>query len=343
MSNGILVLCEHSGGAFKKTAFELLGKAVELAGGAPVMAAVIGGGADASTLGAYGASKAFVAAGGELDPSTLAPTPARCRRSSPRPRRPWSSRRPARTPTRPAPARGPPRPGHGYGVHRPAQRRRRRGRSPSAQRGQGLRRRADLVQPGALQRPPQLLQHPRRWRGRCGGGLGRGEPRGWRSLRQGDRPRREQLERGRPHRGRPHRLGWALGEERRQLRLAHPAARRQHRRDPGREPGLCGRATPRTVTRSARPARWSTRRCTWRWASRGPSSTSRGWTSRSSSRSTPTRTPIFQHATYGIVADMFQVGPSLKAEFEKALSRGLEAPGLLSPPTPRHAWCGVVA
>lgn len=67
MSNGILVLCEHSGGAFKKTAFELLGKAVELAGGAPVMAAVIGGGADASTLGAYGASKAFVAAGGELD------------------------------------------------------------------------------------------------------------------------------------------------------------------------------------------------------------------------------------------------------------------------------------
>lgn len=60
MSNGILVLCEHDGGAFKKTAFELLAKAGELADGGPVMAAVLGGGADAASLGAYGASKAFV-------------------------------------------------------------------------------------------------------------------------------------------------------------------------------------------------------------------------------------------------------------------------------------------
>ena len=32
MSNGILVICEHEGGVFKKTAQELLGKATELAG-----------------------------------------------------------------------------------------------------------------------------------------------------------------------------------------------------------------------------------------------------------------------------------------------------------------------
>jgi electron transfer flavoprotein alpha subunit len=29
--------------------------------------------------------------------------------------------------------------------------------------------------------------------------------------------------------------------------------------------------------------------------------------------------PIFQHATYGLVADMFEVGPLLKQELEKAL------------------------
>lgn len=67
MSNGILVLCEHDGGTFKKTAFELLAKAAELAGGAPVHAAVIGGGADAASLGAYGAAKAYVVSGGDFD------------------------------------------------------------------------------------------------------------------------------------------------------------------------------------------------------------------------------------------------------------------------------------
>lgn len=61
MGNGILVLCEHDGGAFKKTAFELLGKASELAPG-NVSALVIGD-ADGSSLGAYGASKAYTVSG----------------------------------------------------------------------------------------------------------------------------------------------------------------------------------------------------------------------------------------------------------------------------------------
>ena len=30
--------------------------------------------------------------------------------------------------------------------------------------------------------------------------------------------------------------------------------------------------------------------------------------------------PIFQYATYGIVADLFEVAPALQREFEKALS-----------------------
>ena len=34
---------------------------------------------------------------------------------------------------------------------------------------------------------------------------------------------------------------------------------------------------------------------------------------------TDAEAPIFQHATYGIVADMFEVCPLLQAEFEKAL------------------------
>ncbi len=61
MSNGILVICEHDGGAFKKTAFELLAKAKALGVG-PVTALVLGhnGGAE---LGGYGADKVVTIAG----------------------------------------------------------------------------------------------------------------------------------------------------------------------------------------------------------------------------------------------------------------------------------------
>ena len=61
MGNGILVLCEHDGGSFKKTAFELLGKASELAPG-NVSALVIGD-ADGGSLGAYGAGKTYQVSG----------------------------------------------------------------------------------------------------------------------------------------------------------------------------------------------------------------------------------------------------------------------------------------
>jgi electron transfer flavoprotein alpha subunit len=55
MSNGILVICEHDAGSFKKTAFELIGKAKSLDAG-PVTALVLGanGGGE---LGGYGADK----------------------------------------------------------------------------------------------------------------------------------------------------------------------------------------------------------------------------------------------------------------------------------------------
>jgi electron transfer flavoprotein alpha subunit len=61
MSN-ILVWAEHDSGDFKKTAFELLGKAVEIAGGAEVTAVVLGD-APCGSLGAYGASQVFQVAG----------------------------------------------------------------------------------------------------------------------------------------------------------------------------------------------------------------------------------------------------------------------------------------
>lgn len=57
----ILVLCEQEGGVFKKTAAELLGLATSLSAG-PVAAAVLGGG-DAASLGAFGASTAYVVGG----------------------------------------------------------------------------------------------------------------------------------------------------------------------------------------------------------------------------------------------------------------------------------------
>ena len=62
--SGILVLAEHDGGTFKKTTFELLGKAKELAGtlGTGVFAAVLGE-AQTADLNGFGASKVFVASG----------------------------------------------------------------------------------------------------------------------------------------------------------------------------------------------------------------------------------------------------------------------------------------
>jgi electron transfer flavoprotein alpha subunit len=61
---GILVLADHAGGEFKGTAAELLGKATELAGelGTTVIAAVLGD-APAATLGGFGASKVYQASG----------------------------------------------------------------------------------------------------------------------------------------------------------------------------------------------------------------------------------------------------------------------------------------
>ncbi len=62
--SGILVLAEHSDGAFHGTAAELLGKAVELAtaSGGTVSAAVLGD-APAATLGGFGAATVYQAAG----------------------------------------------------------------------------------------------------------------------------------------------------------------------------------------------------------------------------------------------------------------------------------------
>ena len=64
MSSGILVICEHDGGSFKKTAHELLGRACLLAeqiGGA--VSALVIGAADGSALGAYGATTVYAASG----------------------------------------------------------------------------------------------------------------------------------------------------------------------------------------------------------------------------------------------------------------------------------------
>ena len=68
----ILVFAEHEGGEFKKTAFELLAKASSLAGelGATVTAAVLGD-APAADLGQWGATKVFQVAGDFGSYSTL--------------------------------------------------------------------------------------------------------------------------------------------------------------------------------------------------------------------------------------------------------------------------------
>lgn len=64
MSSNILVLAEHNNGVFAKTAYELLSKAKELAGslGGQVCAVVIGE-ADGASLGNYGADKVYSATG----------------------------------------------------------------------------------------------------------------------------------------------------------------------------------------------------------------------------------------------------------------------------------------
>jgi electron transfer flavoprotein alpha subunit len=63
MSNGILVICEHDGGAFKKTAFELLAKAKSLGSG--TVTALVLGADGGSELGGYGAD-AVVTVGGDF-------------------------------------------------------------------------------------------------------------------------------------------------------------------------------------------------------------------------------------------------------------------------------------
>lgn len=75
--SGILVVAEHEGGAFKKTASELLGKASELAAalGTTVSAAVLGD-APAADLGAFGAATAYQVAGDFSSYSTTATTDA---------------------------------------------------------------------------------------------------------------------------------------------------------------------------------------------------------------------------------------------------------------------------
>lgn len=67
MSNGILVVCEHENGTPKKTAFELLSKARELAGstGGSVSALVIGS-SSSEGLGEYGASTVYTVDGAEF-------------------------------------------------------------------------------------------------------------------------------------------------------------------------------------------------------------------------------------------------------------------------------------
>jgi len=73
--SGILVLAEHEGGAFKKTAFELLGKARELAGALNTSVhAVVLGSAPAAELGKYGAASVFQVGGdfGNYEPAAIA-------------------------------------------------------------------------------------------------------------------------------------------------------------------------------------------------------------------------------------------------------------------------------
>ncbi len=72
MGNGILVFCETEGGAPRKTAFELLGKAASLGLG-PVSAVVLGD-ADVSMLGSYGAGTVYHYTGSALAAHTTGAT-----------------------------------------------------------------------------------------------------------------------------------------------------------------------------------------------------------------------------------------------------------------------------
>lgn len=64
MASGILVFCEHDNGAPKKTAFELLGKAVALSEGVGgAVTAVMVGADSAGDLGAYGATTVYTVSG----------------------------------------------------------------------------------------------------------------------------------------------------------------------------------------------------------------------------------------------------------------------------------------
>jgi len=74
MASGILVVCDHDGGAFKKTAAELLGKATELAsqiGGS--VTAFVAGDIDTSVLGSYGATTVYQAGGADYNTFNTGP------------------------------------------------------------------------------------------------------------------------------------------------------------------------------------------------------------------------------------------------------------------------------
>jgi electron transfer flavoprotein alpha subunit len=71
MASGILVFCEHDNGTPKKTAFELLGKAAELADGVGgAITAVLVGTDSTAGLGEYGASTVYTVSGGEFSAYT---------------------------------------------------------------------------------------------------------------------------------------------------------------------------------------------------------------------------------------------------------------------------------
>jgi electron transfer flavoprotein alpha subunit len=68
MGSGILIFAEHEGGQIKKTAYELLGKARELAAGiGGSVSAVVVGTTEIGELGAYGAETVYTVSGAHFD------------------------------------------------------------------------------------------------------------------------------------------------------------------------------------------------------------------------------------------------------------------------------------